>query len=85
MSEVEIEALRRKVTTPRETVEVLTGNDLVEGSDVTAGIETELEQNYHAAVGGTEGIDELHQNDHTQRLRRMMQENSTDPIPSLRG
>ena len=79
MSEVEIEALRGKVTTPRETVEALIGNDLVEGSDVTPEIETGLEQNYHAPVGG------LHQNDHKQRLRRTMQENSTDPIPSLRG
>ena len=33
-----------------------------------------------------EGTDELHQKDDTQRIRSMMQENSSDPtIPSLRG
>ena len=32
-----------------------------------------------------EGTDELHQNDDTQRMRRMMQENSSDPIPLLQG
>ena len=32
-----------------------------------------------------EGTDELHQNDDTQQIRRMMKENSSDPIPSLGG
>ena len=32
-----------------------------------------------------EGTDELHQNDDTKRIRGIMQENSSDLIPSLRG
>ena len=39
MPKVKIEALRRKVTTPQETVEVLIKNDPVECSDVTSVIE----------------------------------------------
>ena len=38
-SKVEIQTLRRKVTTTQETVEVLIENDPVEGSDVTPVIE----------------------------------------------
>ena len=38
-SKVEIETLRRKVTTAQETVEVLIENGSVEGSDVTPVIE----------------------------------------------
>ena len=65
MSEVEIEALRQKVTTPQETVEVLIENDTVKGSDVTTIIEIRVEQNHPAADGGMEGTDELHQTDDT--------------------
>ena len=72
-SEVETEALRQKGTTPQEPVEVLIENDPVEGSDVTFLIDIGVEQNHPAADGGTEGTDELHQNDHTQRIRRMTQ------------
>ena len=61
------------------------GNDPDEGSDVTPEIKIGLEQNHPAADGCMEGTDELHQNDNTQRLGQMMQENSSDPIPSLRG
>ena len=32
-----------------------------------------------------EGTDELYQNDDTHRIRRMIQENSSDLIPLLRG
>ena len=35
LPEVNIEALKPNVMTPQETVEVLIGNDPVEGSDVT--------------------------------------------------
>ena len=35
LSEIEIEPLRRKLTTPQETAEVLIETDPVEGSDVT--------------------------------------------------
>ena len=65
MSEVEIEALRQKVTTPQETVEVLIENDTVKGSDVTTIIEIGVEQNHPAADGCMEGTDELHQTDDT--------------------
>ena len=47
-SEVEIEALRKKVTIPQETVKELIENDLVEYSDVTTVIENGLEQNHPA-------------------------------------
>ena len=56
-----------------------------EGSDVTPVIEIKVEQNHPAADGGIEGTDELHQNSDIERIRRMMQENSSDPIPSLQG
>ena len=85
MSEVEIEALRQKVTTLQETVKVLIENEPIEGSDVTPVIEIGVEPNHPAADGGMEGTNELHQNDNTQRIRRMMKENSSDPIPSLQG
>ena len=85
LSEVEIEALRLKVTTPPEPVEVLIKNDPIEGSDVTPVIESEVEQNHPATDGSMEVTHELHQNNDTQRISRMMQENSSDPIPSLRG
>ena len=85
MSEVEIEALRLKVTTPPEPVEVLIKNDPIEGSDVTPVIESEVEQNHPATDGSMEVTHELHQNNDTWRISRMMQENSSDPIPSLRG
>ena len=67
MSEVEIEALRRKVTTPQETVEMLIENDPVEGSDVTSVLEIGVEKNHPEADVRMEGTDELHQNDDTQR------------------
>ena len=85
MSEVEIEALRQKVTTLQEATEVLIEHDPVEGSDVAPVIEVGVQQNHPAADGAMEGTDELHQNDDTQSIRRMMQENSSDPIPWLRG
>ena len=85
MSEVEIQALRRKVTTPQEAIEVLIEYDPVEGSGVTPVTEVGVEQNHPAADGAMEGTDELHQNDDTQSIRTMIQENSRDPIPSLRG
>ena len=64
---------------------MLTENDPIEGSDETLEIEIGVEQNPLAADGGMEGTDELHQNDNTQRIKRMNHENSSDPIPSLRG
>ena len=82
---VEIEALRRKVTTAQEPVKVLIENVTVDGSDVPPVIKIRVEQNHPAADGGMEGTDELHQHDDTQRIRRMRQENSSDPIASLRG
>ena len=85
MSKVEIEALRQNVTTLQETVKVLIGNDPIEGSDVTSVIEIEVEPNHPAADGGMEATNKLHQNDNTQRIRRMMKKNSSDPIPSLQG
>ena len=84
LSEVETEALRRKVLTLQETVEVLIENDSVEGSDVTPVIVIGVEQHHPAAEGGMEGADELNQHYYTQRIR-IMQENSCNPIPSLRG
>ena len=48
LSEVEIEALRKKVTIPQETVKELIENDPVEYSDVTTVIENGLEQNHPA-------------------------------------
>ena len=59
-------------------------NDPVEGSDVTPVTEIGVEKNHPAADDGMERNDELHQNDDTQRIRRMMQENS-DTILSYRG
>ena len=70
---------------PQEPVEVLIENNPVEGSEVTPLFEIGIEQNLFAADGGMEGTDELHQNDDTQSIRRMMQGNSSDHIPSLRG
>ena len=89
LSEVEIEALNQKVTTPQETVEVLIKNDPVEDPDVTPVTESGVKQNHPAGDSGMEETDELHQNDDTQRIR-MMQENSSDsipshPMPSLQG
>ena len=43
-------------------------NDPVEGFDVTPVIEIGVQQNQSAADSGTEGTDELHQNDDTQRI-----------------
>ena len=83
LSEVEIEAWRWKVTTPQEPVEGLIENDPADGSDVTPVIEIGVEQNHPGVDGGMEGTDELHQNGDTHRIRRMMQKNSSDPIPSL--
>ena len=83
MSEVEIEALRQKVTTPEEPIEVLIENDPVYGSDIAPVIEIGVEQNHSAVDGDMDGTDDLHKNDDTQRIRRMMQENSRDPILSL--
>ena len=60
-------------------------NNPVEGSEVTPLFEIGIEQNLFAADGGIEGTDELHQNDDTQSIRRMIQGNSSDHIPSLRG
>ena len=60
-------------------------NDPADGCDVTPVIEIGVEQNYPVDDGGIKITGELHQNDDTQRMRRMMQENSKDPIPSLRG
>ena len=65
MSEVEIEALRLKVTTPPEPVEVLIKNDPIEGSDVTPVIESEVEQNHPVTDGSMEVTHELHQNNDT--------------------
>ena len=65
MSEVEIEALRLKVTTPQEPVEVLIKNEPIEGSDVTPVIESEVEQNHPATDGSMEVTQELHQNNDT--------------------
>ena len=84
LSEVETEALRRKVLILQETVEVLIENDSIEGSDVTPVIVIGVEQHHPAAEGGMEGADELHQHYYTLRIR-IMQENSCNPIPSLRG
>ena len=61
LSEIEIEALSLKVTTPQETVEVLIENHSVEDSDATPVIEIGVEQNHLAADGGMEETDELHQ------------------------
>ena len=72
MSEVEIEALSRKVTTPQEATEVLIEYDPVEGSDVAPVIEVGVQQNNPAADGAMEGTDELHQNDDTQSIRTMI-------------
>ena len=80
-----METLRQKVMNPQETVEVMIENDPVEGSDVTPTIEIVVEQNHPAADGGMDRTDELHQNDDTQGIRRVMQENSSDPISLLRG
>ena len=52
LSEVEMEALRWKVTTRQESVEVLIENDPVEGSDVTSVIEIVVEHNHPASDGG---------------------------------
>ena len=71
------------ITTPQEPVKLLIENDPVEGSDVIPVTETGVKQNYLAAEDGMEGRDELHQNDDTQRIKSMIQENSIDPILSL--
>ena len=63
--EIEIEAFRRKVRTPKEPVKMLIENDPVEGSNETSEIEIGVEKNHPAADGGMEGTDELHQNDDT--------------------
>ena len=68
LSEIEIEPLRRKLTTPQEIAEVLIETDPVEGSDVTTVTETGVEQNHPAANVGMEGTDELHENDDNQRI-----------------
>ena len=47
-----MEALRWKVTTRQESVEVLIENDPVEGSDVTSVIEIGVEHNHPASDGG---------------------------------
>ena len=73
------------ITTPQEPVKLLIENDPVEGSDVIPVTETGVKQNYLAAEDGMEGRDELHQNDDTQRIKSMIQENSIDPILSLWG
>ena len=83
LSEVEIDALGQKVTTTQETLGLFIENGLVEDFDVTDQIG--VEQNHPAADGGMERTDELHRNEDTQRIRRMMQENSRNPIPSRRG
>ena len=64
---------------------MLIENYPAEGYDVTPVIEIKVEQNHPAADGGIEGTDELYQNGDIERIRRMMQENSSDPIPSLQG
>ena len=84
LSEYEIEALRQNVTTPQKPFEVLIENDPVEGSAVTPVIEIGVEQNQPVVGGGMEENDELHQNDDAQRIR-MMQENSSGPVRSVRG
>ena len=66
LPELEIEAFRRRLTTPQETVEVL--NHPVESSDVAPVIKIGVEQNHP-------GSDGSHQNNDTQRIRKMMQEN----------
>ena len=65
LSEIEIEAFRRKVRTPQEPAKMLIENDPVEGSNETSEIEIGVEKNHPAADGGMEGTDELHQNDDT--------------------
>ena len=60
-------------------------NGPFEGSDVTPAIEIGVEKNHPAADDGLERNDELHQNADTKRIRRMMQENSSDTILSCRG
>ena len=70
--------------TPQKPVEILIENDPVKSSDEPPEIEIGEGQNHPAADGGMEGTDELHQNDDTERVRRMMHENSSNPIPSLR-
>ena len=81
LPEFKIAALRRKVINQQKPIDVLIENDSVERSDATPVIEIRVEQNHPVADGGMEGNDELHQNDNTQRIRRMMQGNSSDPIP----
>ena len=51
---------------------MLIENSSDESSDVTPVIEIRLEQNHLVADGGMEGTYELHENDDTQRMRRMM-------------
>ena len=58
MSEVEIEALRWKVTTPQKPVEILIENDPVKSSDEPPEIEIGEGQNHPAADGGMEGTDD---------------------------
>ena len=56
---------------------MLIENSPVEGSDVTPVIKIGVEQNHPAADGGMVRTNELHQNDDTQRISIIMQENST--------
>ena len=77
--------MRQSLATLQEPVEVLIENDPVEGSYVTPLLGIGTEQNHPADDGGMEETDELHQNDDTQGIRRMMQGSSNNLIPSLRG
>ena len=77
--------MRQSLATLQEPVEVLIENDPVEGSYVTPLLGIGAEQNRPADDGGMEETDELHQNDDTQGIRRMMQGSSNNLIPSLRG
>ena len=77
--------MRQSLATLQEPVEVLIENDPVEGSYVTPLLGIGTEQNHPADDGGMEETDELHQNDDTQGIRRMMQGSSNNLITSLRG
>ena len=57
LSEGEIDVLRKKVTTPQKSVEVLIKNDPAAGSDLTSVIEIRVEHT-HPVDGGVEGTDE---------------------------
>ena len=75
LTELEIEAFGWKLTTPQETFEVLIENHPIKSSDVTPVTKFGVEQNHPASDGGIEDTDESHQNDDTQRIRKMTQEN----------